>query len=163
MTSLAVRLSFFVLALSLVGCDHATKHWAVSALRGGGPVELVPGALQLRYAENTDVAFSLLRAVPEHVRYPVIVVFGVTATVVVTMIWLTRRQGRALEQLAFALLVGGAAGNLADRVMRGHVVDFIHLRHWPIFNVADIAIVAGGLVFALAAWQARRRPLPRRI
>jgi signal peptidase II len=160
-TRIAARLFFFVFALLLVGCDHATKHWAVSALRGSPPVELVSGALHLRYAENTDVAFSLLRRVPEAVRYPVIVAFGLTATVAVVVIWLARRQATRIEQLAFALLIGGAVGNLADRLLRGHVVDFIHLRHWPVFNVADVAIVAGGALLAWAAWRHRARaPAP---
>ena len=53
--------------------------------------------------------------------------------------------------MAYALLLAGALGNLSDRLFRGYVVDFIHLHHWPIFNVADICIVVGALLFALHA------------
>lgn len=62
--------------------------------------------------------------------------------------WWQRRRASALEQVAYALLVGGAVGNLLDRFLRGYVVDFIHVWRWSVFNVADIAVVAGALLLA---------------
>jgi len=161
--SAAARLTFFVLALSLVGCDHATKHWAETSLRGGPHVELVPGALDLRYAANDDVAFGLLRFIPVDLRMPLILALGALLIGAVGFHgWRRRRQGGVgrLEQLAYTLVLAGAVGNVVDRLFRGYVVDFIHLHHWPIFNVADVAIVAGGV---LLAWQGRaawRSPPP---
>lgn len=153
--SAAARLTFFVLALTLVGCDHATKHWAETSLKGARHVELVPGALDLRYAANDDVAFGLLRFVPGDVRLPVILTLGVLLIAAVGLHWWRRRVDGAmgrLEPLAYTLILAGALGNVADRVVRGYVVDFIHLHHWPIFNVADVAIVAGAV---LLAWSLR--------
>lgn len=78
LTSRLVLLSGLTL---LVGCDHATKFAAKSELEGHGPRSLIHGLLDLRYTENTDVAFNLLRAVPERVRAPLLVVMGAAAMI----------------------------------------------------------------------------------
>lgn len=62
--------------------------------------------------------------------------------------------------VAGALIAGGAAGNLVDRAVRGHVIDFVHLHGWPVFNVTDIALVAGGVLLVAAAFVAKRRGSP---
>lgn len=148
--SVRLRIGFILLSLTLVGCDHATKHWAKAALGAGGAIELMPGVLDLRYAENPGMAFSLMREMPHAIRFPLLVAVGVVVTTLVVASWLHRRRTSA-EHAAFALVVAGALGNLVDRVARGHVVDFIHLHHWPIFNVADVCVGAGAvLLFAMA-------------
>ncbi len=150
----ALRLSLFVLVLLGVGCDHATKHAAAAHLRGGPAVELLPGLLSLRYAENFDVGFHLLRAIPDaDTRRLVILGFGMVMVTVLLALWLGRRLVPAREQLGFALLLAGAIGNLLDRVFRGYVVDFIHLQAWPVFNVADVCICVGGALLAWTAWR----------
>jgi signal peptidase II len=154
--SFAARLTFFVMALALVGCDHATKHWAASSLKAARAIELVPGALDLRYAENTDVAFHLLRAIPEPAKFPIILSLGALATAALMIVWWRARNQSSLEHAAYALLVAGALGNLVDRVVRGYVVDFIHVHHWPIFNVADVCICVGAALLAWSTWRQAR-------
>jgi signal peptidase II len=156
--SLGKRIIFVITALLLVGCDHASKHWAEVTLRSARHIELVPGALDLRYTQNPDVAFNLLRGVPESVRFWIIVAIGTVATVAVLALWARRRGMGVGEQVGWALILAGAVGNLLDRVVRGHVIDFIHVHHWPVFNVADICIVAGALLLVLLEW---RRAKPR--
>ena len=75
-----------------------------------------------------------------------------------------RRQANRSERAAYALLLGGALGNMLDRLARGYVVDFIHLHHWPVFNVADVLIVIGAALLLLGHWQAGPTPhlQPRR-
>lgn len=146
-----------LLVVGLVGCDHATKHIAQSELRGHSPVTLLPNFLDLRYAENRDVGFGLLRAVPEPVRKPLILVGGAVGLSVLGLFWWRRRRASLLEHAAYAALVGGALGNLSDRLARGYVIDFVHLHHWPVFNVADVCLVAGA---ALIWFASRARPEP---
>lgn len=145
-------LLFLALLFGVVGCDHTTKHVARSQLATSGPLELVPGLLELRYVTNTDTAFSILGGhLGADVRFLVIILMQLAVTVAI-LVWISRRWQVAatLERAAGAVLLGGALGNLLDRLVRGHVVDFIHLKFWPVFNVADIAICVGVGLFWLA-------------
>lgn len=138
--------SFPVLAallLFLVGCDHATKYAAVRSLRNQPGVPLVSGVLELRYTENRDVGFSLLRRVPEPVRKPLILVGDTVLVGVFALFWWSRRRAALAEHLGFAFIIAGAVGNLSDRLVRGYVVDFVHLTHWPVFNAADVWLLVG--------------------
>jgi len=160
------KLLLLAAVLGLVGCDHATKHWAKATLRAVPRLDLVPGILDLRLTANTDTAFSLLGAIPADIRLPLILIAQLLATAAIIRIGLvmTRRsrheRSYRYELGGYALVVAGAAGNFFDRLLRGHVVDFIHLQHWPVFNVADMCIVAGGLLLALVYWRRAPRPPP---
>jgi signal peptidase II len=135
--------------VALVGCDHATKIVAQSALERSGPLSIVPGLLDLRYAENHDTAFSLLRSL--HFPGKAALLFALSALILgfVLVTWWRRRRAPAAEQIGYALVVAGAVGNALDRALRGFVVDFIEIHRWPVFNVADIAIVAGVMLLAI--------------
>jgi len=147
--------------LALVGCDHATKVAAQSALERRGAVALVPGLLDLHYAENRDTAFSLLRMLPFAGKGALLVTVSLIGLSAVILAWWRRRRASTAEQVAYALLVAGALGNALDRVLRGYVVDFIEIHRWPIFNVADVAIVAGALLLAIVSFgRARGEKLP---
>ena len=143
-----------LLTVSLVGCDHATKLAAQAALGSGRSVSIVPGVVDLRYAENRDSAFSLLRVLHLQSAAPLLVFAASAALLAAAFVWWQRRHAGRLEQTGYALVVAGAIGNVADRIARGYVIDFIHVRHWPIFNVADIAIAVGG---AILAWSMLRQ------
>jgi signal peptidase II len=146
-----------VSAVLMMGCDHATKARAELALQK--PLALFPGVLELRYARNPAIAFSLLQDWPHAVRLPVLLVAGTVAIAAIAWMWIRRAEAGLVEQLGYGLVLAGALGNFADRVGRGFVVDFIHVAHWPIFNVADAAIAIGaGLLFI-----ARRSPPVREI
>jgi signal peptidase II len=137
------------LVTGLVGCDHATKHLAQTELRGHAPVNLITNVLELRYTENRDVGFSLLRRVPEPVRKPLIFGVGAIGLTFLGFLWWNRRRAAWPEQAAYAILMAGALGNLTDRLIRGYVVDFVYLHHWPVFNAADVFLVVGvGLVWS---------------
>ncbi len=166
------------LALGLFGCDHATKFAAKASLEGAAAVPIAPdvlrGAVELRYAQNDDVAFSALHqlGVP---RSPgvlaAVAAIAMTVLLVTAVVSLRRavRRGEAVSvvelrasQVGLALILGGALGNLVDRIARGYVVDFIHVKGWPIFNVADIAVVAGMMLLGIArlAFRSKEAPHP---
>jgi signal peptidase II len=133
-----------VLVLALVGCDHATKIVAREALGAGPAVALVPGVLELSYVENHDTAFSLTRGLAPRIKTPLLALGSILGLgAVAAFAWRARRQSSKAEQVALSLVAAGAIGNVADRLHRGYVIDFIHVRYWPVFNVADVLIVVG--------------------
>jgi signal peptidase II len=134
-------------ALLMMGCDHATKARAESLKQ---PLALWPGVLELRYAKNPAIAFSMLQDWPQHVRMPLLLTLGAVAIASLAWLWVRRAEAGLVEQLGYGLVLAGALGNFADRVGRGFVVDFIHVSHWPIFNVADAAIVIGAALLMIA-------------
>ena len=136
-------------ALLLAGCraDQATKTWAHGTFQDR-PITVVPQVLELRYAENRAIAFSMLRGIPEDIRSPLI--FGLTSVALAALLsifWTMRRQSAA-KLIPLSLILAGALGNLQDRWSRGYVIDFVHV-HWrdqwsfPVFNVADSLITIG--------------------
>lgn len=138
--------------------DQLTKHWAVNELQDGRTVELV-WTLQLNLAFNSGMAFSQAEGIG-----PII---GVVALAVVVVLLVSlRRDDSVLSSVAVGLIVGGAVGNVADRVfrdegwLRGSVVDFIDLQWWPIFNVADVGITVGGALLVLGALRSRSVEVP---
>jgi signal peptidase II len=132
-----------------VALDQWTKHWATTALAGHPPVRIVGDFVRLTYARNSGIAFSLLagRGLPLYV-------FSIVAAIVVFALFLRQERLPFARQLALALILGGAVGNLIDRVSTGLVVDFILLswgpHEFPVFNVADSAVTCGVVLFALA-------------
>jgi signal peptidase II len=98
------------------------------------------------------MAFSALEKVLDvGARFYVVLALQATATLVVSAWMFTRwRAGTLLERSAGALVLGGAIGNLSDRALRGHVIDFIHVNYWPVFNVADIAVCVGAGLLMIA-------------
>jgi signal peptidase II len=151
--SRAARALLAALAAGLVGCDHATKHAAEATLGGGASVPVVDGVLELRLALNLDTAFGLLSRVgipPSPGLLAALAALGLAALVAM---WLARRkEAPPVEHLGYVLVSAGAVGNVLDRLVRGYVVDFIHVTSWPVFNVADVAVVIGfGLVLLARA------------
>lgn len=145
------------MTLSLFGCDHATKIAAEASLSHGRTVNVVSGVLELRYAPNPDTAFSLLRTFGISTTSGVLLAASAAALLGVVAMWIaSRRRASRAQHVGFALVLAGALGNVVDRAMRGYVVDFIHLTRWPIFNVADMAVVAGVTLLGLCALSARR-------
>jgi signal peptidase II len=154
LTSRALILSLLLL---LVGCDHASKGIAKAELESGGARELIRGVVDFRYVENTDIAFNLLRWVPEWLRFPALLVSGAVAVVVSCVLLLQARDRVRAPMFALVLVTAGAIGNYLDRVFRGYVVDFVHVRHWPVFNVADVYITVGFVFLAGAYFLNSRR------
>ena len=162
MSAIVNRFILLIALTLLVGCDHATKLAAKAELEGQAPRSLIHGVLGLRYTENTDVAFNLLRAVPERVRAPMLLVVGVLAMLAL-LGFLLLRQGRpGFARIPLLLLTAGALGNVLDRLVRGYVVDFVQVPHWPVFNVADIYVTAGAILLARTSLRGRSRPGERK-
>lgn len=168
-----MRRPFLLALFALLGLalDLGSK-WLVFARLGKGQVcELVPDVLHLTAAENRGVAFSLLRDRPV-----LILCFSVAALAVIAWLCVAHwRTAPAWAMLALGLLLVGAAGNLVDRALYGHVRDFIDfvprlplVGHWPVFNLADACITLGVALYLLGECFGRRRtdkaaPQPARL
>ncbi|MFO0547034.1 MAG: signal peptidase II [Polyangiaceae bacterium] len=150
------RLALALFTASLVGCDHVTKHVAERSLAGTRPLSVVPGWLDLRYTQNFDTAFSLTRPFAVEHKPIVLAIVALAMLALVAVLWWQHRAARWPVHAGFGLIVGGALGNALDRIFRGYVVDFVHLAHWPVFNVADVAVVAGALLLMLDQLRNRR-------
>jgi signal peptidase II len=143
----------FGVAIAAYALDRVTKVWAESRLPSH-PVDVVPGVLTLRFTTNSGGAFSIGQSAPWFF-------VGVSAIVVLVILATSFRHGSRLVGAALGLVLGGAVGNLTDRAIRGpgfggRVVDFIDLHVWPVFNLADSAIVVGAILLALAGLRERR-------
>ncbi len=144
----------FATATAAYLLDRATKLWAEQTLPRH-PIEVIPGALTLRFTTNSGGAFSLGAGAPW-------LFAGATAIVSVLIVVTAFRHRSLLACVALGLILGGALGNLTDRAvrgpwLRGRVVDFVDPHVWPIFNVADACIVVGALLLALAGVLTDRR------
>jgi len=124
--------------------DRLTKIWAVKALAGGKEIKLLP-FFGLTYAENTGAAFSML----QNGRFILIAVSSALLWAMFHWRGEMARSGRT-AQWGLAFAAGGALGNLWDRVATGVVIDFLHLSHWPVFNVADSFITCGAVMLGWA-------------
>ncbi len=142
--------------------DQCSKWIADSLLDPHDSIPLLP-ILALRKAYNPGAAFSFLSDAAGWQRWFFV---GLALVVIVVLVaWLRRLpQGQGRMALALALILGGAAGNLVDRLLYGHVIDFIDLYyrawHWPTFNIADSAITLGAALLLLDAFMGRREETP---
>lgn len=135
----------------MVVLDQGVKALVVRLLLPGASIPIVPGVLFLTHVRNTGVAFGLMSGAP-----PAIIIL-----VALTVIFLVtynegRRKHDRWSRVAAGLLLGGAAGNLGDRIRLGYVVDYLDLRIWPVFNLADSAVVCGSAILLLALFRRNR-------
>jgi signal peptidase II len=149
---------FLAVAVLAYLTDLVTKTVAVEALAGHSPIPVVGEVLQLRLTRNPGAAFSLGTSVT-------LVLSLVSIAVIAVVAWLGRRVASPLWAVALGLLLGGATGNFTDRALRapapehalqGHVVDFLELPNWPVFNVADSAIVVAAALIILQSFRGVR-------
>ena len=138
-----------LIAAIVIAADQATKIWAVGRLSRGRTIDLV-GSLRFNLVFNEGMAFSRFRGIGQYI--------GVLAMEVVVFLAVSlRRSDSKLSAMATGMIIGGAIGNIIDRLFRGTgwlkggVVDFIDLQWWPIFNVADIGVTVGGLLLVLSS------------
>jgi signal peptidase II len=134
--------------------DRLTKWWAEVSLQGRPPIRVIPGLLDLRFTSNPGGAFSIGQSAPLLFAGASVIVAGIIAAT-------ARRHSFALVAVSLGMILGGAIGNLTDRLLRdpsflrGEVIDFIDLHHWPIFNVADASIVIGAAFLAVSSFLER--------
>jgi len=144
-------LPLFAIASAVVGLDQWTKQWASARLAYQPPISLIGEFLQLTYTRNSGVAFGLGAGT----GFPYYL-FSIAAALMIVLMFLRGQVHGAGRKLALALILGGALGNLIDRLKTGEVVDFIQILwgRFPVFNIADTAVSVG---VALFAWSWTRR------
>ena len=154
------KLAYLAIAGGVFLIDQTTKAWAVRRLRLGDDLSVIPGFLNFAYAENPGVAFSMLDDQGSAGRWGLSVVALIAATLVVYFFWRTPRSDDRIMG-ALALLLAGIIGNVVDRLRLGFVVDFIDVQfgswHYPTFNVADMAIVAGAGLLIIDMFLSKRK------
>ena len=127
------------LIIILIVIDQFTKLWALSALKGGLGITLIPGVFELQYLENRGAAFGILQ---DHQEFFLLIT--VVAAIFLTYLYLKIPKDKKYTPLksCYVLLMAGAIGNMIDRAIRGYVVDFFYFKliDFPIFNVADIYV-----------------------
>jgi signal peptidase II len=139
---------WFVLSSVIILLDQLSKYFAMQSLLPYQPIPLLP-VLNFTLAFNTGSAFSFLSKSGEWHRW-FFAVFSLLMSIFL-IVWILRsRKTARMQLLALSLILGGAVGNLVDRVMQGHVIDFIEIYykqfHWPVFNLADSAICIGAVL-----------------
>nr|WP_225444607.1 signal peptidase II [Pseudomarimonas arenosa] len=140
------------LSLLIILLDYLSKQWALDTLTMHSPVPVIEGFWQWTLTFNYGAAFSFLS---EHGGWQRWLFSGLAIVLSALMTYMLSRTGRGdwKQALPLALIIGGAIGNLIDRIRYGYVVDFVDWYwrdyHWPAFNVADSAIVAGAIGLAV--------------
>ncbi len=140
----------WLIAAGLLVADQWTKWLVATRMPPADSVALIPGIVHLTFVQNTGMAFGLFRGFPGLFA---MLALGVAAWIAVELVRPVLVE--PAMQWALALILGGAVGNLIDRVRLGYVIDFLDLRVWPVFNLADSAITIG---VALLLWQTLRKP-----
>ena len=130
--------------------DQLVKHLVVSTMHLGQSFPVIKGIFHITYVLNPGAAFGML----EHQRWFFILV-ALAAVLLGAAFYKKLQQESFLMRSGAGLLLGGAVGNLADRIQSGLVVDFLDFRIWPVFNIADIAICAGAGILIFDIWQRR--------
>ncbi len=148
----ALPWAFCAMGLAGLVASQAAGWAATRFVPAGEERVLIPGVLSLVVLHNQGVAFGLLGRLS-----PAVTV--VLALTVLAALFYNRGAwpGGLVEQLGFGLMVGGALGNVTDRLRFGYVVDYLDVHVWPVFNLADAAIVAGAGVLAAASFLRRPR------
>ncbi len=149
-----MTIKLYVLLITLlvvVPIDQLSKAWVTRHIAEGSiaeRIEVVEGFFYISHARNRGAAFGLLVDWPAEWRTLTFLLVAAIALVVIRSFFRTLAPGDRFNALALGLLAGGALGNLSDRLLRGEVVDFLHVRlwgeySWPDFNIADACIVVG--------------------
>ena len=158
--TLAGRWPYFVIAGVVLALDQATKALAHAHLRGAAVVEVIPGFFNLAYSRNRGGLFGYFSTLTDPWRTILLTLLPLVAVGLITMFIVRSEQAPRATRVGLGLILGGAVGNLIDRVFRGEVVDFLDVyaaspgladwlierfgtAHWPTFNFADSAIVTG--------------------
>jgi signal peptidase II len=157
---------FALISMVVLVVDQLTKY-AVEQLTPSGSVRIViPGLLNLVHTNNPGVAFGILSGTQTPWRAPVLIVFSLGVMCLIAWLVATDRAGSWLGQYGLVLILGGAAGNFLDRILRRSVTDFIDFHigdhHWYTFNVADSAIVVGAGLVILELLRDWRHPTHER-
>jgi signal peptidase II len=145
-----MRKYFFFIAAAVLLLDRLAKWSVASNIPLHDSVSVIPGCFHLTHVENTGAAFGLFAESTAQWKIGALVSFSIIALMVVSALLWKHSHSLSTTTIGLSLILGGATGNLWDRMMTGHVVDFLDFYvgsyHWPAFNVADSAIVIGAIL-----------------
>ncbi len=145
-----MRKYHFLIALLVVMLDQAAKWLVAARVTLHDSLVVIPGFFRITHVENRGAAFGLFSDSPTQWKIAILILFSVIALIVVSLLLWKNSHAMTVTGVGLALILGGALGNLWDRLINGHVVDFLDFYigsyHWPAFNVADSAIVLGALL-----------------
>ncbi len=140
-------MTFYLIALAVVLLDQATKLLIIRTIQYGQAIAIIPDFFDIVFVLNPGAAFGFLATLSAGVRNPLFILASVVAVVLIVFYRARYLGSNRLVSFALALVLGGAAGNLIDRLRYGMVVDFLDVHvgqyHWPAFNVADSTISIG--------------------
>ena len=135
--------------MNLFGCaviiflvDRITKLYVMYNLPQGKSLPQLGGMFDFTYIQNSGAAFSIMSG-----KSIILIIISIVIIIAICIYYLSNRLTTIALTAASSLIIGGAAGNLCDRLLYGRVIDFIDFRFWPIFNIADMAICAGACIF----------------
>lgn len=154
-----MKWKLLLISLAVFAADRLSKEWIIAHIRSGYDIPIIPGFFKLTHVYNNGAAFSLFAdtPTPDTVRWTLVGFSVVAILIVLAILW---RAGRSvnLTSVGLALILGGAAGNLYDRVILRYVTDFLSFNifgyHYPDFNVADSSIVIGACLLLIQVFRA---------
>ncbi len=134
--------------------DRLTKWLVIENIHFGSSREVIAGFFYLTHVRNTGAAFGLGQGLPEELRMTFFIGASIVAIAIIFSFWRRLAPGEWFAALGLGLILGGAMGNLLDRIQHGEVVDFLHVRlwggySWPDFNIADSSIIVGVAILVL--------------
>jgi signal peptidase II len=155
-------MQYTLILLTVIGLDQLTKFWVVSSFHFLESRPIISGLFNLTYVTNTGAAFSIFAHYDSPWRHYFFVGVNIAAVLGLTLANFRMQKGRSWYCIPFALIAGGAAGNVIDRLRYGSVVDFLDVyigaHHWPTFNVADSAICVGvGLLLMINFMEEKKK------
>lgn len=137
-------MSLILLAIFVVICDQLLKFTLDYLLTPGQSIPLIKNFFHITLVHNTGAAFGILKN-----QTTLFMILSILASLVIVYYIPKLGKKAVLTRLALALILGGAVGNLVDRVRLGYVIDFLDFRVWPVFNIADSAITIGAILFII--------------
>lgn len=146
-----LKTKYGILAITVIltlVIDQWTKHLVHVSFRWGESVDVIKNIFALTYVRNSGAAFGLMHRAPAWFRDPFFIVVPVAAMIVIAVLFIKLKDDQKGTAWSLSLILGGAVGNLIDRLRFGYVIDFLDFHwkevyHWPAFNVADSCIVVG--------------------
>jgi signal peptidase II len=145
-----MRKYHFLIAILVIVLDRMSKWLVAGSINLHDSISVFPGFFRLTHVQNSGAAFGLFAESPSEWKVAILILFSILALAVVSALLWKNSHSMTVTGVGLALILGGAVGNLWDRLLSGHVVDFFDFYlgsyHWPAFNVADSAIVIGALL-----------------
>lgn len=138
-----VAVLYIILSIVILAADMVTKYFVQRKMEPYDSIPVIKNIFHITYVQNTGAAFSILKG-----KIFFFTAVSVIITLIIIFIMIKYPIKEKIFGIAMAMVLGGAVGNLIDRLRYGYVVDFLDFRIWPVFNIADCAIVVGTLILA---------------